>query len=225
MPDWLTNAFTSDLELSTSQELLRLGAALGLGVAISMIYQWTKGRAGIDRSFLATLVLLTVLLSLTTLVIGNNVARAFSIVGVLSIVRFRTVVEDTRDTTFVVAAVALGMAAGAGYFVVPVLALPFIAVAARLFAGRGSTDASTRVAYLLRVRANASSPEAIARLVEDAAPGAILADAETLRGGTVVERRYEVALAGDAAAEALLGRLGSHEAIQSVAIERIRGGR
>ena len=42
-------------------------------------------------------------------------ARAFSLAGVLAIVRFRTVMEDTRDTVFVVFAVVMGMSAGAGY--------------------------------------------------------------------------------------------------------------
>jgi len=48
-----------------------------------------------------------------TQVIGDNVARAFSLVGALSIVRFRTVVRDTQDTAYVIFAVVVGMAVGA----------------------------------------------------------------------------------------------------------------
>ena len=50
---------------------------------------------------------------MVSMVIGNEIARAFSLVGALSIVRFRTVVEDTRDTAFVIFAVVVGMALGA----------------------------------------------------------------------------------------------------------------
>ena len=64
------------------------------------------------------------------LVIGNSVARAFSLVGALSIVRFRTVVDDTRDTAFVIFSVVVGMAAGAGLLFVPLLGLPLVAVTA-----------------------------------------------------------------------------------------------
>ena len=53
-----------------------------------------------------------VLIALVTQVIGSSVARAFSLVGALAIVRFRTLVEDMRDTTFVIAAVAVGMEVG-----------------------------------------------------------------------------------------------------------------
>ena len=57
--------------------------------------------------------LLSILIAMVTQVIGDNIARAFSLVGALSIVRFRTVVRDTQDTAFVIFAVAVGMAMGA----------------------------------------------------------------------------------------------------------------
>ena len=58
--------------------------------------------------------LLCVIIAVVTQVIGDNVGRAFTLVGALSIVRFRTVVEDTRDTAFVIFAVVVGMASGLG---------------------------------------------------------------------------------------------------------------
>ena len=59
--------------------------------------------------------LLAILIALVTQVIGNSVARAFSLVGALSLVRFRTEVQDTRDTAFVIFAVVIGMATGGGH--------------------------------------------------------------------------------------------------------------
>jgi hypothetical protein len=44
---------------------------------------------------------------------GDNIARAFSLVGALSLVRFRTVVRDTKDTAYVIVAVIGGLSAGA----------------------------------------------------------------------------------------------------------------
>ena len=71
-------------------------------------------------------ILLTVLIAMVTLVIGNSVARAFGLVGALSIVRFRTVVDDTRDTAFVIFAVIVGMAIRAGVWLVPLTGIPLI---------------------------------------------------------------------------------------------------
>ena len=56
--------------------------------------------------------LLSALIAMVAQVVGNNAALAFSLVGALSIVRFRTVVRDTEDTAFVIFAVVVGMSVG-----------------------------------------------------------------------------------------------------------------
>ena len=50
------------------------------------------------------------------MIIGNNLARAFALVGALSIIRFRTVVKDTKDTAYIFWALAAGMASGTGSY-------------------------------------------------------------------------------------------------------------
>lgn len=88
--------------------------------------------------------LLTILVAMTTIVIGDNVARAFGLVGALSIVRFRTVVDDTRDTSFVIFAVVVGMAIGAGYLAVCIVGIPIVALAALGMSGiRGEAKADS----------------------------------------------------------------------------------
>jgi hypothetical protein len=105
MNEFLTSAFEMDQTVGAGQALARMAGALLLGGLVAGIYRWTRGAAVARSELMATLVLLSVLLCLATLVIGDNVARAFSIVGALSIVRFRTVVRDTRDTALVIAGV------------------------------------------------------------------------------------------------------------------------
>src|SRR6185437_11876796 len=92
----------------------------------------------IGASFPMTLVLLSVLIAMVTQVIGNNVARAFSLVGTLAIVRFRTVVRDTRDTAYVIFAVVIGMAIGAADLWIAIIGLIIIALAALLLPLRAS---------------------------------------------------------------------------------------
>ena len=114
MPEWLRDAVTAGEPLPPTSVLIgRVALAVVCGFLVAGVYTWTLGRRGEDgRTLRTTLVLLSVLIAVVTLVIGNSVARAFGLVGALSIVRFRTVVEDTRDTAFVIFAVAVGMAAG-----------------------------------------------------------------------------------------------------------------
>ena len=107
-------------------DALRLLLAFVLGVFIVNIYRWTH--AGIpQKSFTDTLIILCLLISVVMVIIGDSIARAFSLVGALSIIRFRTAIQDPRDIGFVFYALTVGMAVGAGS--------PSIAVSAAFFIG------------------------------------------------------------------------------------------
>ena len=131
MPDWLHDAIDNGQPLASWGVLMvRILLAMLVGFLVAAIYRFTLGSRKETRTMPSTLVLLCLLIALVTMVIGNSVARAFGLVGALSIVRFRTVVEDTRDTAFVIFAVVMGMAIGAGYAVLSLIGAPAVATAA-----------------------------------------------------------------------------------------------
>lgn len=112
--------------IALGSDALRLLLAFVLGVFIVNIYRWTH--AGIpQKSFTDTLIILCMLISVVMVIIGDSIARAFSLVGALSIIRFRTAIQDPRDIGFVFYALAIGMAIGAGS--------PSVAVSAAFFIG------------------------------------------------------------------------------------------
>src|SRR4029434_8027985 len=115
---------------------VRLILAMILGLAIAAVYRRARPMNEEAESFTVTLVLLTILIAMVTQVIGDNVARAFSLVGALSIVRFRTVVRDTQDTAYVIFAVALGMAIGANHPAIALCGLAVVGVTALLLRRR-----------------------------------------------------------------------------------------
>src|SRR5687767_13382050 len=112
MLDWLKQSGMEQAAVEPRTLAVRLALSLVFGVVVADIYRRTKHDPAENTSFSATLVLLTILIAVVTQVIGDNIARAFSLVGALSVVRFRTVVQDTRDTAFVIFAVVIGMALG-----------------------------------------------------------------------------------------------------------------
>ncbi len=171
---------------------------------------------------MATLVLLTVLICMVTLVIGNSVARAFSLVGALAIVRFRTVVEDTRDTAFVIFAVAVGMAVGAGFLTVTLVGIPVAAVAAFLFRPRKFVEGQAPSARLLTVRVGAGrDPDALLRKVFDShLEYWELTAAVTSRQGAAIDLNYAVRLRRQGEAVALVAELNGLEGVQSVELRQ-----
>ena len=108
-------------------DALRLLLAFVLGVFIVNIYRWTHAEIP-QKSFTDTLIILCMLISIVMVIIGDSIARAFSLVGALSIIRFRTAIQDPRDIGFVFYALAVGMAIGAGSPSVAVLATFLIGV-------------------------------------------------------------------------------------------------
>jgi len=130
VPEFLRNAFAAAPVSQPGEIAIRLVLAVVLGMIVAAVYRATRHPTEIAPTFPGTLVLLAALIAMVTQVIGDNIARAFSLVGALSIVRFRTVVRDTQDTAFVIFAVVIGMAVGARDPVVATIGLGIVGVAA-----------------------------------------------------------------------------------------------
>lgn len=223
MPEWLKDAALAPTPISPGTMATRLVVAATLGVVVAVIYRLSHGRLAKDaRTLVGTLVLLTILLAMVTMVIGDSVARAFGLVGALSIVRFRTVVEDTRDTAFVIFAVVVGMAVGTGLVLVALIGVPFVALAAiglSVFSGaaRGSVAAPAGDAAVVVVRINTGQAQDGVHAVLDAVvAGWKLSGVATARQGTAIDLTYSVRLRSAADAASLVTQLNSAAGVQSV---------
>lgn len=100
--------------LSPGVFLRNLVVALICGICISLIYRLISKSPNSARSFAGSLIFMTMIMAVVILVIGNNLARAFGLVGAMSIIRFRTAVKDVQDIVFIFFSLAVGMAAGIG---------------------------------------------------------------------------------------------------------------
>jgi hypothetical protein len=108
--------------------LVSLMVALACGVLISLVYRWTYRGASYAPSFVRSLIFLAMITALVMMVIGNNLARAFGLVGAMSIIRFRTALKDPQDIVFVFFALATGLAAGVGMYMVALVSAVAIGV-------------------------------------------------------------------------------------------------
>src|SRR5262245_48763005 len=128
---WLEQTFHQGRSVELGLLSPRLLLSPVFGTIVAGIYVLSHCRLPpVLIPFATTAVLLTVLIAMVTQVIGDNIARAFSLAGALAIIRFRTIVEDTRDTAFVIFAVVVGMAIGADLVIIPLIGVPIVGVAA-----------------------------------------------------------------------------------------------
>lgn len=136
---------------SWSDVIINLFTAFALGFVISWVYRRTHRGFSYSVSFYHTLMILCMVTALVMMVIGNSIARAFSLVGALSIIRFRTAVKDVRDTAFVFLALAIGMATGTGSLTVAAVGTSIISLII-LFIHRFRLGEISGTDFLLRFR-------------------------------------------------------------------------
>ena len=123
---------TTGESVTLTNALIVIFASIFLGVAISFVYMQTNKKNGYNSGFTTTLIMLPVIISIIILLVGNNVARAFSLAGAFSIIRFRSEPKDPKDIAYVFFTLAVGLTCGMGYigyaviFTVILCALMFI---------------------------------------------------------------------------------------------------
>jgi hypothetical protein len=224
MPEWLSEA-VSVTPVPTATMALRLILAVVFGAAVAAVYRLSHGRTARDaRTLTVTLVLLCVLLAMVSMVIGESIARAFGLVGALSIVRFRTVVEDTRDTAFVIFAVIVGMAVGTGLVLVPLIGIPVVAGAAIVMsrteaAGGGETGAAPAGPPLhltIRMGLGRDPGSALNGSISRHLNSQRLVGVTTARQGSAIEVTYAVTIAPTANPAAIVEEINSIDGVQSV---------
>ncbi|MBX9681459.1 MAG: DUF4956 domain-containing protein [Gemmataceae bacterium] len=210
-----------DQALSLQTVVHRLGMAFALGCLVGAIHHVTcrRLRGEEQRSFLATLVLLSLFVSLVTVVIGNNTARAFSLVGTLAIVRFRTVVEDTRDTAFVIYAVIAGMSAGTGFVIGPLLCAPLVLIVGWVLRSRFHDSGSTSGLLVVRLAIGAGHETRVEGVLQKHLPQFRVAGLATAKGGSAIDVTYAVRLPSAERIFALLTELNRTEGVQSAELK------
>ena len=102
-------------DITIGSAIVTMLVAVVFGAAIAFTYYKTQ-EDNYQRSMAVTLLMLPIILSVIILFIGSNIARAFSLAGTLSIIRFRSAPGDPKDIGFIFFDIAAGLACGVGLF-------------------------------------------------------------------------------------------------------------
>lgn len=125
MMNEISNIFINTI--NPAQLVFNLLVAFISGFIISAVYRMAGKGPNYSINYLNSLIILSMITCVIIMIIGNNLARAFGLVGAMSIIRFRTAVKDILDIIFIFFALAVGMAAG--------VSLHFVAVSSAVLIG------------------------------------------------------------------------------------------
>ena len=115
MGDWMelfTNGDAGFSSISTETVVLALLLSFCIGHIIGWVYMATHIGLSYSQMFVASLVVIPALVALVMALMAGDVVVAFGLLALVAVVRFRNVLKDTRDTTFVLWSIVEGMAVG-----------------------------------------------------------------------------------------------------------------
>jgi uncharacterized membrane protein YhiD involved in acid resistance len=130
--------------------------AMLCGFIIALLYKYTYKGLNYSSAFTISLVMLTMITSIVIMVIGNNLARAFGMVGAMSIIRFRTAVKDASDIMFIFFALSIGLAAGVKLYAIAFLGT-FMIGGVYIFISQFQFFLSGKREFLMHIAADADS--------------------------------------------------------------------
>jgi uncharacterized membrane protein YhiD involved in acid resistance len=188
------------------------------GVLISIVYRVTYKGPNYSRTFVSSLIVLTIITSLVLLVIGNNLATAFGLVGAMSIIRFRTAVRDVQDIVFIFFSLGIGMASGVGLYLVAVIGTIFICLVLLLLSNTNVFQTAD-VNYLIHItyKPNEINDE-VKKLLKTSTSSLKVVNVRALDERDFIEVYYNMKLKKGVEKELLIRKLKNYDDVRDINI-------
>ncbi len=200
--------------------LLSLLLAFVLGQVLAWIYYFTHSGLSYSRSFVQSLILITVVVSMVMAVIGNNIITAVGLMGALAIIRFRNIIKDTRDIAFIFCSLVIGMAAGSQRYDVAIVGTIVISVIIiyLYFSGFGTHQPHNGfLRFTFRGHIGPDSP--ISKILQRFCGSYMLISAQDSGFGTnEVEYAYQVMISNAAKNQQMLSELQQIEGLENISL-------
>jgi len=196
-----------------------LSLSFVLSAGIGWVYRFTHRNVSYSQSYVQTLVILGMLIALIMLVVGSNIARAFALVGALSVVRFRNAIKETRDVGFIFLVMGVGMAVGTRFYtlgIVAAFAISLIIVVMYRF-DWFALDVQRQVVKV-QVPADGDHTAGIQDVLIRLTTEFELVSLESIRGGALTEIMYSVRLKKGKEPGELIAALSERTAGQRVTV-------
>ena len=214
MPDFAFTSVLSGVEstarsLTAGSFLLCSATSLLLGLAIALIFKY---KSKISNGFMVTLAILPLIVQVVITLVNGNIGAGVAVMGVFSLVRFRSIPGSAKDICAVFLAMAVGLAAGMGYLTLAVMLTVIVGIANVIYMSSplGKEDKTTK-------EKNAGERRLVVKIPEDLDYYGMFDDLfdayttdvslETVRTtnmGTLYELTYLVNLADPSQEKALL---------------------
>lgn len=108
--------------------LMNIGISFIAGVIIAIGYCLGKNKRGYSKNFLATIILLPIVVVVVIPLIAADLKKALSLAGIFALVRFRSVPGDSKDIFYIFFTLTVGVAIALNYYLVSFVLLFFVSI-------------------------------------------------------------------------------------------------
>ena len=155
MIDFINLPKNSLTEFSAAIIILNIAATFVLTMVISWVYQKTHRGVSYSRSFLMAMVMMSVLATVAMMILSNNLVSALGVLGIFALIRFRTIIKDTKDVAYLFFALAMGMAVGTNNYTIAVIGTAMLSLII-LILTKYEFGSATKEGFLLVLAADKS---------------------------------------------------------------------
>lgn len=210
--------FTGD-SITLVQGLITTGAALGLGLVTALVYMF---RSYCSKSFAVTLTIIPAIVAMLIMMVnGLATGAGIAVLGVFSLVRFRSQPGSSRELLAIMLSMAIGLACGGGYITFAVFAAVIVCVVwLVLFATPfGNT---TKKELKIEIPENLDYEGLFDDIFREFTSKNEIITVKTVQMGSVYELRYHVSLKNDKSEKAFIDAIRARNGNLPVACGRAK---
>lgn len=194
--------------------------AFVLGQLMAWLYYFTHSGLSYSKSFVQSLILLTVMISMVMSTIAGSFVTAVGLMGALSIIRFRNMIKDTRDIAFIFSSLVIGMACGSMRFELAILGTLFICLVILYlhysdFGTHQPHNGFLRFSLDRHIGPEHPVPGILKRFCNHSN---LISAQDTDFGTAAVEYSYQVMIKNTSQNESMLSELGHVEGIRNISL-------
>lgn len=217
MREWMILGDATPFPTDLTTLILGLLLAFLSGQVIGWVYMYTHTGLSYSRTFVSSLIVLPLTVSMAMTVLDNNLVSAFSLMAVFAIVRFRNIVRDTLDTVYILLLIVIGMACGTQKFSTAAIGT-LIASLVLIYLWYTSFGSRQRYDMILNLHLAGSAAELapLESLLERHARRVHRASQRTSQGGEGVDLSFRLLLRDPDRSDLLLKELQADTAITRV---------
>lgn len=193
--------------------------ALVLGVIIALIYKYVHKGISYSQSYVYSIVIVTMVVALAMMVIGNDITRAFALLGTFTIIRYRTAVKDPKDTAFIFIALVVGLAVGSSNYSIAIVGTLVIGITA-IILDRINFGAITKLEQVLYLTVDVKKLDQnnLEEYMHKAFRSSKLLNVNYINDGNKMTYTYNVELYKSHKSEEIVKKLSGAKGIDSVEI-------